>query len=430
MQLILDNGAYSIKAGFAVESCREIPNCLARPRNAKRVYVADELDSCRDTSALAFRRPFERGYLTSWEVEKPIWDRAFSAECLSVDPSQTSLILTEPLHNLPSIHTACDQIIFEEYEFASYYRTTGASLVPWNSTQDDRRRSAPAEVVLVVDSGFSFTHVVPVIKGEVEWKGVRRINVGGRLITNLLKETISYRHYNMMDETYLINQIKESCCYVSQDFATDLRICHKNNQNDITVSYVLPDFNTNRPGYLVDQSKCRPDSSEPAVTLGNERFTAPELLFKPSDIGLKQAGIAETIMQSIEDMPQELQALLLANVVLVGGSCKIPGFKERLETELRAVAPTEFLLRITKPDDPSTYIWEGGANLADSKEALQAKSVTRAEYLEYGTSIMERKWGRHGKAAKAFDHQYSYESIEEETDDEEQEEDEDMDDAD
>jgi actin-related protein 6 len=60
--LILDNGAYNIKAGVAgIEGePRIIPNSIARSRAEKKVYVADEVESCKDLSSLAYRRPFER----------------------------------------------------------------------------------------------------------------------------------------------------------------------------------------------------------------------------------------------------------------------------------------------------------------------------------------------------------------------------------
>lgn len=37
---------------------------------------------------------------------------------------------------------------------------------------------------------------------------IHRINIGGKSLTNYLKELISYRHWNMMDETHIINIIK------------------------------------------------------------------------------------------------------------------------------------------------------------------------------------------------------------------------------
>jgi hypothetical protein len=36
---------------------------------------------------------------------------------------------------------------------------------------------------------------------------------------------VSYRHWNMMEATYLINNIKERVCYVPMDFTNDLKNC-------------------------------------------------------------------------------------------------------------------------------------------------------------------------------------------------------------
>ena len=51
-----------------------------------------------------------------------------------------------------------------------------------------------------------------------------RINIGGKVLTNHLKEIISYRQLHVMDETYVMNQVKEDVCYVSQDFFGDMNI--------------------------------------------------------------------------------------------------------------------------------------------------------------------------------------------------------------
>lgn len=45
----------------------------------------------------------------------------------------------------------------------------------------------------MVDAGFSFTHAVPVFDWRMLAAGVRRIDVGGKALTNLMKELVSYR---------------------------------------------------------------------------------------------------------------------------------------------------------------------------------------------------------------------------------------------
>lgn len=128
--LVLDNGAWTLKAGLvcggSIPEPRVIPNCIARDRS-KKIYVASELDKCRDFSEIQFRRPVEKGYLVNWEAQKEIWDQELFGDKaqFKCDPSETRLMLTEQPNALPVLQTNCDQIVFEEYGFSSYYRGLG-----------------------------------------------------------------------------------------------------------------------------------------------------------------------------------------------------------------------------------------------------------------------------------------------------------------
>jgi actin-related protein 6 len=127
--LVLDNGAATIKAGLVrdgkIDEPRIIPNVIARDR-ARKVYVASELEKCRDFGEIQFRRPMEKGFIVNWEAQKEIWDRElFENKACKFDPAGTRLILAEPPNGLPILQTNCDQIVFEEYGFTSYYRGIG-----------------------------------------------------------------------------------------------------------------------------------------------------------------------------------------------------------------------------------------------------------------------------------------------------------------
>jgi actin-related protein 6 len=132
--LVIDNGAYTIKAGFsspsATSTASVIPNCMARDRE-KHVYVGSQLEKCKDFGDIVFRRPVEKGYIVNWEAEKEIWDHEFFEDKapLHCDPRETGLILTEAPNALPQLQTNCDQIVFEEFGFASYLRCPGMLLV-------------------------------------------------------------------------------------------------------------------------------------------------------------------------------------------------------------------------------------------------------------------------------------------------------------
>ena len=150
----------------------------------------------------------------------------------------------------------------------------------------------------------------------------------------------------MLDETYLLNEIKETVSFVSPSFSADLSRTWKGGLRDrksvdpdIAIDYVLPDYETRTYGFMRphDPVKAKARRLQPLqgprediLPLGNERFAVPELLFNPTDIGMQEAGLPECVMQSLSALPPALQAGMLANIVVVGGNALIPGFMERL----------------------------------------------------------------------------------------------------
>lgn len=52
-----------------------------------------------------------------------------------------------------------------------------------------------------------------------------------------------------MEETYVINQVKEDTCFVSLDLKKDMKTALSSAEdNSIVKNYVLPDFNNIRRG--------------------------------------------------------------------------------------------------------------------------------------------------------------------------------------
>ena len=212
---------------------------------------------------------------------------------------------------------------------------------------------APAECLLLIDSGFSGTTVTPVVHGRPIQQAIRHMDVGGKFLTNYLKEIISIRHYNMVDETHLVNEIKESVCFVSSNFQRDLertwkgaspvQRAEKDDEKGIVLDYVLPDYSSHKQGHTrphdpslnakmkkIGAMKVPGEAVEDFMTLSNERFCVPELLFNPQDIGMRQPGIAEVAFQSLTCVPTGLWPSMLANILLVGGNTLMEGFMNRM----------------------------------------------------------------------------------------------------
>jgi len=302
-------------------------------------------------------------------------------------------------------------------------RKAGPSLNPYNDVpaifkappRETPNSALPAEIMLLIDSGYSHTTITPLLHGNPFHNSIRRLDVGGKIMTNYLTRLLSLRQYDMRNETYLVNEIKEACCYISRDFKGDLERTWKGTIGDrkeayatgggIAKDYVLPDYHNLKNGFMRDHdpglaARVRKmaagkavEAVEDVITLRNERFTVPELLFNPMDIGLRQPGLAQLVMQSLSELPVGLWPGLLANVVVVGGNSNIDGFIHRLQAEIMTLAPSECLVRVARPNDPIVSTWQGGANLARDEDKLSELSVTRQEYEEFGAGWVARKFG-------------------------------------
>jgi actin-related protein 6 len=268
----------------------------------------------------------------------------------------------------------------------------------------------PAEVVLLIDSGYSHTTVTPILQGRPLHPAIRRLDVGGKLMTNYLTRLLSVRHFDMRNDTYIVNEMKEAACYVSLDFKGDMEKTWKGTRGErresyltgagIAKDYVLPDSHTRFHGVVRDYepaatSKARRlaggVSTEDIITLRNERFAVPEVLFHPPDIGMRQPGLADLVMQSLSVLPVGLWPGLLANMVVVGGNALFDNFIQRLQTEILERVPDDCIVRVARPANPITSTYYGAANFA-KHEHVEKLAVTKQEYEEHGAGWVARRF--------------------------------------
>jgi actin-related protein len=81
-----------------------------------------------------------------------------------------------------------------------------------------------------------------------------------------------------------------------------------------------------------EEPEDRPDLSSEVITIGNERFRAPEALFQPSILGLETGGIHVTTYNSIMRCDVDIRKDLYRNIVMVSPRylCMHAKFSRRL----------------------------------------------------------------------------------------------------
>ncbi|KAF9371758.1 actin [Mortierella sp. AD011] len=126
------------------------------------------------------------------------------------------------------------------------------------------------------------------------------------------------------------------------------------------------------------------------ITIGNERFRAPEALFQPSLLGLEGVGIHETTFNSIMKGDVDIRRDLYGNIVMSGGTTMYPGIADRMQKEITALAPSSMKVKIVAPPERKYSVWIGGSILA-SLSTFQQMWISKMEYDESGPSIVHRK---------------------------------------
>lgn len=83
------------------------------------------------------------------------------------------------------------------------------------------------------------------------------------------------------------------------------------------------------------------------ITIGNERFRCPEVLFNPAMVGMesRHGGIHETTYNSIMKCDVDIRKDLYGNIVLSGGSTMFPGIADRMSKEITALAPSSMKIK-------------------------------------------------------------------------------------
>ncbi|KYQ94358.1 actin related protein 6 [Tieghemostelium lacteum] len=348
-----------------------IPNHMAKMDQT--IYMGDDLVNLYNSNPtqqqiIKTRNPMDKGFVVDWDLEKEIWDSVLKRDDLKIKPTEYSLLLTEAPFALDEIRKSLYQVVFEKYRFKSLSLQTPATLALLNHRQKTSTSALSPPCHLVVDCGYSWTTIIPHFQNTKLNYAIKRFAVGGKLLTNYLRDLIGSRHQQSCDFSMKsLNQIKEKSCYLSMDFIRDLNQCK-----------LTP-----------DQYSQGVSSSMPMLT--NERFSVPELIFNPSDIGIQQAGLAESIVQSVQCTNINLHQSLYSNILLIGGSTMFPNFKARLENDLRRLIPDQYSINIVHAEDPILYPIYGAIKLSQQPD-FHKYSCLKQEYDECGPSLCNRKF--------------------------------------
>ena len=234
------------------------------------------------------------------------------------------------------------------------------------------------QIGVTLNIGEGLTQITPVDKGYAIPGASTCLKLGGQDLRlnlgKLLQMGSRYEALNHYQNSleHCRNMV-EKLCYVALDFEKEMECPPKKTKAE-EESYELP--------------------CGSIITLQDEKFRCPELLFKPSLLGnLNEHNIEEGIhkicFDTISKCDFEIHPLLYNSIALSGGCTMFRGFPARFEKEIGELVPDGTKVKVIAPDVRKNSVWIG-ASVLGSLATFKDMWITKEQYIEQGSAAIHK----------------------------------------
>jgi len=399
--VVLEIGGCFTKCGFSPEST---PRFII-PTNLLPLSISTYLSSGTsfdDSNNINDKKPI---LPNSNQLKESLYDFIHSLyyEYLLVKSDERKLIIVENLY-LPRLFRQClVSVLFEQFKVPMIvFINPLACLVPILKNTS-----------LIIDCGYSESRVYPVYEGIGIVKAFEYISLGFQTLENqlhfkLLKDSatilkdnrknqmiIDDNNFNLISK-YISNSNSNNSNILSDIIIKTCLCTINNNNNTITNNNVLYkldkeysiEINSNIRNKLVDR------------LYRNEIEQENESINEQKEDTYEEGNLVTTILDSLLKCEHDQRKALAHNILLVGGTSMIPGFKRKLVYQLCRTLDQDDQYSQLKPlanhfnfiQHPfqSNYLlWLGGSLLGGVLEQIHSK-ITIETYIQQRTQYPNR----------------------------------------
>ena len=357
--IVIDNGSYSIKAGFNGENVPRVvvPTVAGKMKNNISNFFFDDSkifigrECFLNSDYLNLNYPLESFGDINWELMEEIWLYIFFNH-LKISPESHNVFLTENSFSNDKARDKIAQIMFENFNIFNIHIEPQGTMSLWSTAKSSG---------LVVESDHLHTEVIPIYEKFIISHGIRTSSIAGLFLTKEFETVLSRR----FPKGVFSNNIKETARLVKE--ATCNLDCGDKKE------YILP-----------DGSK---------LEIGEERQIIPKAIFDPSIINIDEKGLDEMVYEAIMECDINIRKELASNIMLGGGNTLIPGFSEMLKNrvEARLGKHYEGVVKINSSRDRQYSVWTG-SSVVCSISNFQHLWISKNDWEESGSNAFHKNY--------------------------------------
>ncbi len=197
---------------------------------------------------------------------------------------------------------------------------------------------------LIVDIGYTVTHITPIYRGFLLEEHVLSLITGSFFVSAEIRKLLLHQaeatttelsslYSQLANDGKAINDIKQSLCQVHP--------VQLDKQFNETANF----------SYQGEQ-----------LSLAALPWQAPEVLFQPTLLGVGDKGLTDGITDVLQRVDTTVRAELASNIVLSGGGSMFTGLKSRLKTDLKIQIP-HLVVKVYDPEYPMYSSWLGATKM-------------------------------------------------------------------
>lgn len=365
--IVLINGSSSIKVGFGGEEDPRVvfPTIVGHPKYSPPGEKVDSFvgeEAKKKAGILILKNPIIHGIFQNWDDVESLWHHTFYNE-LHIDPSEHPVLFTEARINSKESHQKMVQIMFETFNVPSLCLEMQPVLSLYTTGE---------LTGVVLESGDTTTSIVPIKDGRPIIDSISYPDLTGHNVTMYLQKIMSdlilqLDKWKTTENNHRINDIKKKCSYVALDYDEELQKAKISNMCEMVY---------------------KDEVSNEQITINDERFRGPELLFRPFMNDLEVNGFHQLVFESINKCDKEIQNDMFSHIFTSGGNTLFDGLPQRLEKEIKNLAPKGTNVKVERVH--SKYPAFKGGSLLVKSESFSKKLIKGDSYRDVGPEIISQ----------------------------------------